>query len=149
GLSWRQAMVLRAYAKYLRQTGSTFSQEYLESCLASYVPITRQLARLFEASLAPDVPGDREELTSALVEEITGGLDEVASLDHDRILRSYLALIRATLRTNYFQPGADGAPHKPYVSFKLDPQRIPDVPAPRPKYEIWVYSPLVEGVHLR
>jgi len=148
GLSWRQAMVLRAYAKYLRQAGSTFSQEYLEQCLSAYVPITRLLVRLFEASLDPSVPGEREELTSALVEEIEGALDSVGSLDQDRILRSYLALIRATLRTNYFQPAADGRP-KSYVSFKLDSQRVPDLPAPRPKYEIWVYSPKVEGVHLR
>ncbi len=149
GLNWRQAMVLRAYAKYLRQAGSTFSQEYLEQCLASYVPVTRMLVRLFEARLDPSVPGDRDEIVQAIAEEATGALDTVASLDHDRILRSYLALIRATLRTNYFQPGPDGAPHKPYVSFKLDPQQLPDLPAPRPRFEIWVYSPEVEGVHLR
>jgi glutamate dehydrogenase len=149
GLTWRQAMVLRAYAKYLRQAGSTFSQEYLEQCLTTYVPITRQLVRLFEARLDPDVSSDREELTAALTEEITGALDSVGSLDHDRILRSYLALIHATLRTNYFQPGADGRPYKAYVSFKLDPQRLPELPAPRPRFEIWVYSPQVEGVHLR
>ncbi len=148
GLSWRQAMVLRAYAKFLRQAGSTFSQEYLEQCLAAYVPITRMLVRLFEASLDPAVPGQREELTSALVEEVEGALDSVASLDHDRILRSYLGLITSTLRTNYFQTGADGRP-KPYVSFKLDSRKLPELPAPRPKYEIWVYSPGVEGVHLR
>ena len=148
GLSWRQAMVLRAYAKFQRQAGSTFSQEYLEQCLTAYVPITRMLVRLFEASLDPAVPGDREELTTALVEEIEGALDEVSSLDQDRILRSYLGLIRATLRTNYFQQGADGRP-KGYVSFKLDSRRLPDLPAPKPRYEIWVYSPGVEGVHLR
>ena len=148
GLSWREAMILRAYAKYLRQAGSTFSQEYLEQCLIAHVPITRLLVRLFEASLDPGVPGEREELTSALVEEIEGALDSVASLDQDRILRSYLALIRSTLRTNYFQVAADGKP-KAYVSFKLDSQKLPDLPAPRPKFEIWVYSPGVEGVHLR
>ncbi len=148
GLSWREAMILRAYAKYLRQAGSTFSQEYLEQCLIAHVPITRLLVRLFEASLDPGVPGEREELTSALVEEIEGALDSVASLDQDRILRSYLALIRSTLRTNYFQVAADGKP-KAYVSFKLDSQKLPDLPAPRPKFEIWVYSPRVEGVHLR
>ena len=148
GLSWRQAMVLRAYAKFQRQAGSTFSQEYLEQCLSAHVPITRMLIALFESSLDPKVPGDRGELTSALVEEIEGALDSVASLDQDRILRSYLALIRATLRTNYFQDGPGGQP-KPYVSFKLDSSRLPDLPAPRPKFEIWVYSPGVEGVHLR
>ena len=143
GLTWRQATILRAYAKYLRQVGSTFSQEYLELCLTAHVPITRLLVRLFEASLDPEVKGDRSEITSALIEEIEGALDSVSSLDQDRILRSYLRLIRATLRTNYFQR-VDGEP-KPYVSFKLDPQRLPEVPAPRPKFEIWVYSPQVEG----
>src|SRR6185295_8924485 len=79
---------------------------------------------------------------------IRTALDSVASLDEDRILRSYLNLVQATLRTNFYQPGADGKP-KSYVSFKLDPQKIPDLPLPRPKFEIFVYSPRVEGVHLR
>src|SRR4029077_7796870 len=68
--------------------------------------------------------------------------------DQDRILRSLLALVRATLRTNYFQQATDGGA-KPYISVKLDPKSVPDLPAPRPAYEIWVYSPRVEGVHLR
>ena len=75
-------------------------------------------------------------------------LDDVASLDHDRILRSYLTHVRATLRTNYFQPGEDERP-RPYISFKLEPSSIPDLPEPRPRFEIFVYSPRVEGVHLR
>ncbi|NEE15692.1 NAD-glutamate dehydrogenase, partial [Streptomyces sp. SID7499] len=72
----------------------------------------------------------------------------VASLDEDRILRSFLTVIKATLRTNFFQHTEDGTPHS-YVSMKFDPQAIPDLPAPRPAFEIWVYSPRVEGVHLR
>ncbi len=148
GLTWRQAAVLRAYAKYLRQAGSTFSQEYVESCLQAHLPIARLLVRLFEARFDPSFSGDRAEFAEAIAEEISGELDEVASLDYDRILRSFLALIQATLRTNVFQPGADGMP-KAYFSFKLDPQRVPDLPKPRPKFEIWVYSPRFEGVHLR
>jgi glutamate dehydrogenase len=149
GLTWRQAMVLRAYAKYLRQAGSTFSQEYVEQCLGQYVPVTRLLVRLFEARFDPDVSGDRGELAAALAEEVTGALDAVASLDHDRILRSYLSLVTATLRTSYYQPDRVTGELRPSVSFKLDPQRIPDLPAPRPRFEIWVYAPSVEGVHLR
>ena len=76
-------------------------------------------------------------------------MDDVVSLDHDRILRSYLTHIRATLRTNYFQHASDGTGPKSYISFKLEPSAIPDLPEPRPKYEIFVYSPRVEGVHLR
>jgi glutamate dehydrogenase len=148
GLHWRQAMVLRAYARYLRQTGTAFSQLYLESCLVANVPIARLLVQLFEARFDPDFAGDREAQTDHLRAEIETALESVASLDQDRILRSFHALICATLRTNYYQAGSGGG-SKEYTSFKLDPALVPDLPAPRPKFEIWVYSPRVEGVHLR
>jgi glutamate dehydrogenase len=149
GLTWRQAMMLRAYAKYLRQARATFSQSYMEDTLRRNVHTTRLLVNLFEARLGPSRSAAGFELTDGLLEELDGALDQVASLDEDRILRSFLTLIRATLRTNYFQkPAGGGEPHS-YVSMKLDPQEIPDLPEPRPEYEIWVYSPRVEGVHLR
>ncbi|MBA3618354.1 MAG: NAD-glutamate dehydrogenase [Acidothermales bacterium] len=149
GLSWRQSMVLRAYAKYLRQAGTTFSQEYIEQALVGHVHIARLLVRLFEALLDPTRQAENgDEVAEALVEEINGALDDVASLDQDRILRAYLRLIQATLRTNYFQRDDAGA-LMPYLSVKFDPQVIPELPQPRPRFEIWVYSPLVEGVHLR
>ncbi|BFP54889.1 MULTISPECIES: NAD-glutamate dehydrogenase [unclassified Streptomyces] len=148
GLNWRQAMVLRAYAKYLRQAGSTFSQDYMESTLRNNVHTTRLLVSLFEARMSPGRQSAGTELTDGLLEELDGALDQVASLDEDRILRSFLTVIKATLRTNFFQKTDDGTPHS-YVSMKFDPQAIPDLPAPRPAFEIWVYSPRVEGVHLR
>ncbi|MFJ8250005.1 NAD-glutamate dehydrogenase [Streptomyces sp. NPDC094466] len=159
GLNWRQAMVLRAYAKYLRQAGSTFSQDYMESTLRNNVHTTRLLVSLFEARMSPGRQSAGNELTDGLLEELDGALDQVASLDEDRILRSFLTVIKATLRTNFFQSASEGSdrrgqhteggtPHS-YVSMKFDPQAIPDLPAPRPAYEIWVYSPRVEGVHLR
>ncbi|GAA3129600.1 NAD-glutamate dehydrogenase [Streptomyces rectiviolaceus] len=148
GLNWRQAMVLRAYAKYLRQAGSTFSQDYMEDTLRNNVHTTRLLVSLFEARMSPDRQRAGTELTDGLLEELDGALDQVASLDEDRILRSFLTVIKATLRTNFFQEAGGGSPHN-YVSMKFDPQAIPDLPAPRPAYEIWVYSPRVEGVHLR
>ncbi|MFF7964713.1 NAD-glutamate dehydrogenase [Streptomyces sp. NPDC007903] len=148
GLTWRQAMVLRAYAKYLRQAGSTFSQDYMEDTLRNNVHTTRLLVSLFEARMSPDRQKAGLEITDALLEELEAALDQVASLDEDRILRSFLTVIKATLRTNFFQETRDGGPHA-YVSMKFDPQAIPDLPAPRPAYEIWVYSPRVEGVHLR
>ncbi|MET7901231.1 NAD-glutamate dehydrogenase [Streptomyces sp. NPDC005355] len=148
GLDWRQAMVLRAYAKYLRQAGSTFSQSYMEDTLRNNVHTTRLLVSLFEARMSPERQRAGTELTDALMEELDAALDQVASLDEDRILRSFLTLIKATLRTNHFQKNGDGRPHD-YLSIKLDPQAVPDLPAPRPAYEIWVYSPRVEGVHLR
>ncbi|MFF0202112.1 NAD-glutamate dehydrogenase [Streptomyces sp. NPDC005017] len=148
GLNWRQATVLRAYAKYLRQAGSTFSQDYMEDTLRNNVHTTRLLVSLFEARMSPDRQRAGHELVDALLEELDAALDQVASLDEDRILRSFLTVIKATLRTNFFQEAAGGQWHD-YVSMKFDPQAIPDLPAPRPAFEIWVYSPRVEGVHLR
>ncbi|MER6416198.1 NAD-glutamate dehydrogenase [Streptomyces humidus] len=148
GLDWRQATVLRAYAKYLRQAGSTFSQDYMEDTLRTNVHTTRLLVSLFEARMSPDRQRAGLEIVDALLEELEAALDQVASLDEDRILRSFLTVIKATLRTNFFQKRVDGEPHA-YVSMKFDPQAIPDLPAPRPAFEIWVYSPQVEGVHLR
>ncbi|MYU22436.1 NAD-glutamate dehydrogenase [Streptomyces sp. SID8352] len=148
GLTWRQAMVLRAYAKYLRQAGSTFSQDYMEDTLRDNVHTTRLLVSLFEARMSPERQGAGHEIVDALLEELDAALDQVASLDEDRILRSFLTVIKATLRTNFFQESREGGPHD-YVSMKFDPRAIPDLPAPRPAFEIWVYSPRVEGVHLR
>jgi glutamate dehydrogenase len=151
GLTWRQVVVLRAYAKYLRQAGNVFSQRYVESTFTAYPDIARSLVELFETRFSPRLQIGEQERTrrsDELVEKITVLLDSVESLDQDRILRSYLTLIQATLRTSFFQRGADQRP-KSYVAFKLDPQAIPDLPQPRPKYEIFVYSPRFEGVHLR
>ncbi len=163
GLSWPEATMLRVYAKYLRQCRSTFSQDYMEQALTSNPRIARLLAQLVAARLDPaldarsgepavdvdaDPNGRRVEVVAGIVEEIEGALEAVSSLDQDRILRGFLAVIQATLRTNFFQRDTDGL-MKPYISIKLDPRRVPDLPAPRPRYEIWVYSPRVEGVHLR
>ncbi|WP_082587571.1 NAD-glutamate dehydrogenase [Nocardioides sp. Soil774] len=157
GLTWRQATVLRAYAKYLKQGNSPFALDYIEEALRSNVDITRLLVELFEARFDPGrtegrvLEADAEARTAkveAIEERLAKALDDVVSLDHDRILRSYRTLVRATLRTNFFQRTADGRVH-PYMSFKLEPSAIPDLPEPRPRYEIFVYSPRVEGSHLR
>ncbi len=154
-LTWRQATLLRAYAKYMRQGGTPFAQDYIEDALANNVEITRALVELFEARFDPGPDGEdreagagRADRSQQIQQHIEKALDDVASLDQDRILRSYLVAIRATLRTNYFQLDSDGGP-KSYISLKLQPDAIPDLPAPRPKFEIFVYSPRVEGVHLR
>ena len=148
GMGWREIAVLRAYCKYLRQAGTTFSQEYMESALGGNISIAQALVRLFHTRLDPALSGDREALGRALVEEIRDALEAVANLDEDRILRSFLGLIRATLRTNFYQCGESGE-IKSCISFKFDPARIAELPEPRPMYEIFVYSPRVEGVHLR
>jgi glutamate dehydrogenase len=148
-LTWRQVMVLRAYAKYLRQAGSTFSQSYIERVLCSNITITRLLVRLFESRFDPDRQAGEAERSEAIAEEIRGELDEVASLDQDRILRSYWGLIQATLRTNYFVEPPPPRPQAPYLVVKLDAAQVPDLPAPRPAFELFVYSPRFEAVHLR
>ncbi len=148
GLDARQIIVMRAYCKYLLQTGVPFSQASIERTLVGNSGITQNLVRLFETLFSPANKRQNDARVEKIVGAIRTALDAVASLDEDRILRSYLNLVRATLRTNFYQLAADGKP-KPYVSFKLDPQKIPDLPLPRPKFEIFVYSPRVEGVHLR
>ncbi|MCW2786139.1 MAG: NAD-glutamate dehydrogenase [Marmoricola sp.] len=146
GLTWRQALVLRAYARHMRQANSPFAQDSIEDALRSNVDITRFLVALFESRFDPAFGGDRDADCTDHAERITRALEDVASLDHDRILRSYLTAITATLRTNYFQPKAveDG-----YLALKFDPSAMPELPEPRPRFEIFVYSPRVEGVHLR
>ncbi|MGC5021408.1 NAD-glutamate dehydrogenase [Micromonospora sp. DT47] len=150
GLTWRQVVVLRAYAKYLRQAGTIFSQDYMEQTFIAYPAVTRLLVDLFETRFAPGTASldERRQRSAELVAAIGEALDEVASLDQDRILRSYLTLIQATLRTSLYQKPVGGRP-KSYVAFKLDPQAIPELPAPRPKFEVFVYSARFEGVHLR
>jgi glutamate dehydrogenase len=144
GLTWRQVMVLRAYAKYLRQAGSTFSQSYVERSVAANPAVAAQLVRLFESRFDPHTPSDAHDVLTA----IAAALDAVRNADEDRILRRFLNLMECTLRTNYFQTGADGRP-KAYLSIKLDSRRILGLPAPRPMVEIFVYAPRVEGIHLR
>ncbi|HQR26150.1 MAG TPA: NAD-glutamate dehydrogenase [Nocardioides sp.] len=152
GLTWRQATVLRAYAKYMKQGNTPFAVDYIQEALLSNVDITRLLVRLFEARFDPAHGAHDSEVRAAKTADLTArigrALDDVVSLDHDRILRSYLTHVLATLRTNYYQSSADGGV-RPYISFKLEPSQIPDLPAPRPRFEIFVYSPRVEGVHLR
>ncbi|MDV3205625.1 MAG: NAD-glutamate dehydrogenase, partial [Rhodococcus ruber] len=155
GMGWRQAMMLRAYAKYLRQAGFPYSQYHIEGVLLADPATTALLAELFEAMFDPaEASADREQDTTA---ELAGRIDAVVGLDADRILRGLFGLIRATLRTNYFVSGDDGAvpparadaaPARA-LSFKLDPTRIDELPQPRPKFEVFVYAPDVEGVHMR
>ena len=147
-LTWREISILRAYCKYLRQTGSTFSQDYMEDALVSNQHIARLIVGLFEARLDPSRQKSAQTESGRITEEIEEALEAVVSLDEDRILRSFLAITLATLRTNYYQSTPDGDP-KPHLSFKLDPESIPGLPRPLPRFEIFVYSPRTEGVHLR
>ncbi|PJA57090.1 MAG: NAD-glutamate dehydrogenase [Rhodocyclales bacterium CG_4_9_14_3_um_filter_68_10] len=147
GLSWREVAVLRSYAKYMRQAGSGFSQGYIERTLAVHSGLAAQLIELFRLRFDPAAARDAQ-AAARQDEAIEQSLAAVESLDEDRILRRFLALIRASVRTNYYQRGPGGA-HKPWLSFKFDCARVPGLPEPRPLYEIYVCSPRVEGVHLR
>lgn len=147
GLSGREASILRAYAKYKRQIGSTFSQSYVESTFARYATLASLLVQLFNAKFSPTEKTSAKQLEK-LEEQIAAQLENVANLDDDRIIRRFVDMINATLRTNFFQRYDDGA-EKPYISFKIKPDLIPEMPLPMPMFEIFVYSPRVEGVHLR
>jgi len=190
-LDWRQVSMLRACAKYLRQTGTPFSQAYMEQTLAAWPLIARLLVEYFEARFDPErehwgkaqsssarkrlesqcnslAGGFSDEVLSELLGDMysamgaggNGGesmpirktilraIDSVSSADEDRILRGFYDLIRSMLRTNFFKRDARGEAMQ-HLSFKLDSSIVPDLPPPRPFREIWVYSPRVEGIHLR
>ncbi|QCG89201.1 NAD-glutamate dehydrogenase [Azospirillum sp. TSH100] len=144
GLAGREVTILRAYAKYLKQARFAYAQDTIETTLAAHPQTARLLSRLFAARFDP---ANRTE-EAPILEQIEDALDAVTNLDDDRILRRFVNLIRATLRTNAYQTGPDGAP-KPHLSFKLDSGSIDELPLPRPWVEVFVYSPRMEGVHLR
>ncbi|MFC3282449.1 NAD-glutamate dehydrogenase [Litchfieldella rifensis] len=146
-LSWREVAMLRAYARYLKQIRFGLSQLYIATTLANHPEITRELVTLFELRFDPE-QGNRDAEVEDCLARLHHQLDDVASLNDDLLIRRYIELMRATLRTNYYQPG-DGGELKGYLAFKLDPALVTDIPKPRPMYEIFVYSPRVEGVHLR
>lgn len=192
-LTWRQVVILRAYGRYLLQTGMPFSQAYMESTLSKHPILTRllveqfgalfdperqppsekkrarakaELGQIFERLIAVQEPAVDEVLAEFLDEvvqvrdkprdhqgqiirrAILRGLEAVRSLDEDRIIRAYCETIAATLRTNYYCHGASGDLRE-FISFKLDSGKVPNLPRPRPFREIWVFSPRVEGIHLR
>lgn len=147
-LSCRQITILRAYAKYLKQIGIRFSQTYIEKTLANNAQITKELVQLFLLKFDPATHTKNNEHINQLQSKITQLLDTVISLDEDRILRYFLELINATVRTNYFVKQPDGQP-KEALSFKFNCKDVPDLPLPNPLYEIFVYSPRFEAIHLR
>ncbi len=148
-LDWREAMVLRTYARWFGQIGMPLSQSYMEEALASNAAASGRLLRLFIARFDPQLTqSQRRRAELGQRRALDRLLAGVTRIDDDRILRVFLAAIDATHRTNYFQTNADGTP-KPYLSLKLDPRQVAEVPLPKPMYEIFVHSSRVEGVHLR
>mgnify|MGYP003385215932 FL=1 len=146
-LTWQQVILVRAISSYLHQIQVPFSQTYMQSTLMRNAGITHTLVRLFEARFNPLAQADTSTITQ-LQEDIGLALEQVSNLDEDRIVKYFLACIMSMLRTNYYQTDSNGQAHQ-YLSCKLDPSHIPGVPLPLPKYEIFVYSTWVEGVHLR
>jgi glutamate dehydrogenase len=150
GLTGREVTILRAVGKYLRQAGIAFSDRYMERTLVRHPEVAILLVRLFAARFHPDRTDSEE--AEELTAKLDAAIDAVESLDEDRILRSFVTVMRAIVRTNFFRTDAQGehagAP-RAFLSFKLDPALIPILPLPRPRFEIFVYSPRIEGVHLR
>lgn len=145
-LTWRQCEIIRTYARYLKQLGFPLSEAYIQSVLAKNPQATQELALLFEARFNPDKELSLSE--DALLKKIEQTLGHVTNADEDRLLRRYLNLILSTLRTNFFQTDETGG-YKPCIALKIDCACVEDMPLPRPLYEIFVYSPRMEGVHLR
>ena len=148
GLSWREVVIVRAYCKFLRQAQIPFSQAYMENTISAHPDIARLLVALFHARFDPQAEADREIREGELVAALETATDAVEARDEDRIIRRYVEVIRATVRTNFYQTAAAGGP-KPYLALKIDSQALSELPPPRPFAEIFVYSPRVEAVHLR
>ncbi|MGA2928805.1 MAG: NAD-glutamate dehydrogenase domain-containing protein, partial [Solirubrobacteraceae bacterium] len=147
GLTGREVSLLRALLKYLRQAGARFSDRYMQQALTGNPGLARRLVELFCVRLDPD--SYDLGLAQRLAIELQRAIDDLPSADQAGILRDCLAAIQATVRTSYFQRGADGPAANPQLAFKLDPALLPFLPRPRPAIETFVYSPRVEGVYLR
>jgi glutamate dehydrogenase len=143
GLSWRQVAMIRTYAKYFKQIGSAFGQDYMESALVKHAEITTKIVELFEARFSPSRVVHRDRKIKALKKELLAELDQVKNLDEDKIIRQFMQVVTKTLRTNYYQD------NKNYIAIKIDSQSISGMPKPYPMFEVFVYSPAFEGVHLR
>ena len=147
-LSWREIALFRAYAKYLRQIGFSLSMEYMAQTLVTYPEITRLLFEMFEKRFHPEKFVDDPQEIQVIDDLLKKKLEEVVALDDDRIVQMYAALINATVRTNFYQLDLNDT-HKTTIALKFAPENVPQLPAPVPKYEIFVYSSRFEGVHLR
>lgn len=150
-INWREVNLLRAYAAYMKQTGFNSSQDFIANTLAVHLDVTRNLVALFKAYFDPRLhkkDKEDEQRVTRLKDKIVEQLDGVKNLNEDKVLRRYLEMFDGSLRTNFFQKEADGT-FKPYISIKFSPRQIHGIQEPRPLFEIFMYSPRVEGVHLR
>lgn len=149
-LSWHDVAILRTYARYMKQIRSAMSETYIADTLCRYIHISKSLVEYFtlKFSISEIDVSKRKQKMQDCEEKILSSLDDVAQLNEDRVIRRYLELMQATLRTNAYQVDAHGE-LKNYLAIKLNPEKISNMPLPKPAFEIFVYSPSVEGVHLR
>ncbi|CAM9966521.1 unnamed protein product, partial [Phaeothamnion confervicola] len=148
GLMWRDVALIRAISRFLRQIRVPYSQDYMWATLRKHAPLAQQIVRLFHTRFNPAENGQRKEHEAEIVAGIETALAQVDSLDEDRIIRHFVNAVQSGIRTNFYQLGADGQP-KPLIAIKYDSRKLDGLPLPRPLYEISVYSPRLEAVHLR
>src|SRR6185437_11832165 len=147
GLAWRDVALIRTFSRFLRQLRVPYSQDYMWATLTKHAGVAADVVALFHARFDPAAK-QRDEAQKQIAERIEGELQKVESLDEDRILRHFVNAVQSALRTNFYQLGGDGQP-KAQIAVKFASGKITDMPLPRPLYEIFVYSPRVEGVHMR
>lgn len=148
GLEWRQAALFRALSRYLHQTRSPYSERYIIDCLVDNSEAVKLLLQLFHTRFDPSRRNQIKSSSEHIIRQLKSSMDKIESLDEDRVMHALLGLIRAIVRTNYFQKHSSGSA-KEYFSFKINSSMLSELPEPRPLFEIFIYSPRVEGVHLR
>ena len=148
GIAWRDVALIRTLSRFLRQIRVPYSQDYMWATLVKHSGIAAGVVELFHARFDPRAESGRNEKQNAIAARLEEDLQKVESLDEDRILRHFINAVQSAIRTNFYQTDKDGQP-KPLISVKFESRKLTDLPLPRPLYEIFVYSPRVEGVHLR
>ncbi len=148
GLAWREVALIRTVSRFLRQIRVPFSQDYMWATLNKHAGIAGDIVALFHARFDPRAQDDRAAKQKEIADRIDAALQKVESLDEDRILRHFVNAVQSALRTNFYQADKDGQA-KAQIAVKFESGKLTDLPLPRPLYEIFVYSPRVEGVHLR
>ena len=148
GLGWRDVALIRTISRFLRQARVPYSQDYMWATLAKHPAIAADVVALFHARFDPRGGDGREAKQSEIATRIDAALEKVDSLDEDRILRLFVNAVQSGVRTNFYQMAKDGQP-RAQIAIKFESRKLTELPLPRPLYEIFVYSPRVEGVHLR
>ncbi|MGH6665967.1 MAG: NAD-glutamate dehydrogenase domain-containing protein, partial [Pseudolabrys sp.] len=150
GLMWRDVALIRTLSRYLRQVRVPYSQDYMWTTLVKHAGVAGDIVALFHARFdpRPDAAQARDAKQKEIAARIEEELQKVESLDEDRILRHFVNAVQSAIRTNFYQTDKDGQP-RALIAVKFESGKIIDLPLPRPLYEIFVYSPRVEGVHMR